>query len=1124
MKQKLFSIFCCLLLSASMVTQAQLLDALNESPLRDANLVDASLQVVSGEINLSDDNGEYYIIEKNGSRKAPAATVYALMKNSTLQYVNVQKTSTTNCFNVFIKTQNNYSGTTVTGFVIKNVNFGAADYIRGEHSFTSSYSNCTESDNWFVQNFSSASGGLYVDNPYGKIKFTYSSWGGDGYPIYRVQIYSCYGYTYNNGCINWKNSGAVFELDQYLSVHPFASDGSTRIDFTDYYKLTVVSESASKGSVSGDGSASGGQYYAAGSSHSNLTATPSSASYAFSKWQKNGADFSGNTANPLSITLNSNDTYTAIFNAVSTTYTISTAASPVNYGSASGGGTYAENTSATLTATPASLEYGFVKWQKNGADFAGNTVNPITVTVTAAATYTAVFEHLPQGVITVTANPTYGTATGSGSYERGTNVNISATPNSGYRFAQWSDGNTDNPRTITVTGNATYTAQFYDLNQPLLASFSWDDDNISVEQYADGNSLCNSYYSPYGKNFYLLYAKANSRSTKNYLNLSIQSTQSQMWGDLSFFKVGDYPVASSGLTTGTCNSGTYWFWTLSSTNVCVAYGYDSYALGLNPLGTYLCDKSGSAEDDSDQSNYISVTEGITCKITVGKNGDPYIRLVRNSDQQCMVSVGEAAVMHTVTINPATNGTITVKDGETIINSGDQVIEGTTLTVTTTSATGYHFDSWTNDGAASVTVNSDVTIGATFAINTYTVTIAKNEDGWGTVSQASVTDVPYGTTFTVNGSTITINGTPVTATPAASNAQYTYAFNNWTNALATVTGNMTVTANFTRTTNTYTITWQNADGTPLETDENVAYGATPAYNGATPTKTAAGYTYTFSGWSPTITTVTGNTTYTATFNAVAATTLDLYDNQDATYYNNIKALNGQTYDVTYHRSVKYESDNGNARWYTLCLPFDADQSQLTNAGLLRKVYEYRYATGSADEGDQVTFHFRVATSMVAGQGYLVKATGDMGPDFEFTGVTLDTDKDTESDVNDLKTNSANAYKESGDIAIVGVLRSGTLSNEDRKVMGLANNKIWYPHSSGNPMPAYRAYFYNPNASASVMPRVRIEVEGEGTTELEVVDGELISATEDSCAPSKYIRNGVLIIERNGVRYDAQGKRM
>ena len=40
---------------------------------------------------------------------------------------------------------------------------------------------------------------------------------------------------------------------------------------------------------------------------------------------------------------------------------------------------------------------------------------------------------------------------------------IMATANSGYRFLQWNDGNTDNPRTVTVTGDVTYTASFTSL-------------------------------------------------------------------------------------------------------------------------------------------------------------------------------------------------------------------------------------------------------------------------------------------------------------------------------------------------------------------------------------------------------------------------------------------------------------------------------------------------------------------------------------------------------------------------------------------------------------------------------------------------------------------------------------
>ncbi len=64
-------------------------------------------------------------------------------------------------------------------------------------------------------------------------------------------------------------------------------------------------------------------------------------------------------------------------------------------------------------------------------------------------------------VITVTsANESMGTVLGGGEYEFGTEVTITATPNQGYRFVSWNDGNTDNPRTITVTEDATYIASF----------------------------------------------------------------------------------------------------------------------------------------------------------------------------------------------------------------------------------------------------------------------------------------------------------------------------------------------------------------------------------------------------------------------------------------------------------------------------------------------------------------------------------------------------------------------------------------------------------------------------------------------------------------------------------------
>ena len=106
-----------------------------------------------------------------------------------------------------------------------------------------------------------------------------------------------------------------------------------------------------------------------------------------------------------------------------------------------------------------------------------------------------------------------------------------------------------------------------------------------------------------------------------------------------------------------------------------------------------------------------------------------------------------------------------------------------------------------------------------------------------------------------------------ATPEkAATAQYTYTFKGWDKEVVAVTGEVTYTATFESIVNTYTVTWKNEDGSVLKTDE-VAYGATPAYTGATPEKAADDdYTYTFSSWDKALSAVTGNVEYVAQFTA------------------------------------------------------------------------------------------------------------------------------------------------------------------------------------------------------------------------------------------------------------------
>ena len=109
----------------------------------------------------------------------------------------------------------------------------------------------------------------------------------------------------------------------------------------------------------------------------------------------------------------------------------------------------------------------------------------------------------------------------------------------------------------------------------------------------------------------------------------------------------------------------------------------------------------------------------------------------------------------------------------------------------------------------------------------------------------------------------------------SDQQYDYIFAGWTPEVAAVTGDTTYTATFSQTPHKYTITFQNEDGADLQRSD-VAYGTTPKYNGATPFKPSDdNNVYSFKGWTPDVVAVTGEATYTATFNSSTKPVLNRY---------------------------------------------------------------------------------------------------------------------------------------------------------------------------------------------------------------------------------------------------------
>ncbi|MBQ9638968.1 MAG: hypothetical protein IJV22_05375 [Bacteroidales bacterium] len=151
-------------------------------------------------------------------------------------------------------------------------------------------------------------------------------------------------------------------------------------------------------------------------------------------------------------------------------YTITVSSADGAMGSVYGGGVHAKGVKTEIGARPAE-GYRFDHWQDQ------NTDNPRTITVESDASYTAYFalrgadeqdtSSRPSNSCTIvvrTDNPDQGSVSGGGTFLKGTQVTISATPAEGFRFVRWQDHNTDNPRTFVADTSAEFVAYFAEVS------------------------------------------------------------------------------------------------------------------------------------------------------------------------------------------------------------------------------------------------------------------------------------------------------------------------------------------------------------------------------------------------------------------------------------------------------------------------------------------------------------------------------------------------------------------------------------------------------------------------------------------------------------------------------------
>ena len=205
------------------------------------------------------------------------------------------------------------------------------------------------------------------------------------------------------------------------------------------------------------GTTSGGGSYITGDS-ATVVAVPN-AGYRFSKWKEGGSTVS-NTAS-YTFTVAANRTLVAQFTQV---ITITASPSPAVGGlTEMDSNTYKPGDNAQARAFP-EVGWSFANWTENGAIVSTNATYSFNVTVNRALV--AHFVSNTGVTISTSAAPTIGgTVFGEGAYAIGDSVTVSAVPNAGYAFANWTVGG------AVVSPDADYTFDAA-TNLALVANFA----------------------------------------------------------------------------------------------------------------------------------------------------------------------------------------------------------------------------------------------------------------------------------------------------------------------------------------------------------------------------------------------------------------------------------------------------------------------------------------------------------------------------------------------------------------------------------------------------------------------------------------------------------------------------
>ncbi|MCL2039422.1 MAG: leucine-rich repeat protein, partial [Bacteroidetes bacterium] len=267
--------------------------------------------------------------------------------------------------------------------------------------------------------------------------------------------------SFPNSCyefVNWTNGSGVVSPSPTLNV-VVNSDTTFTANFTLTTHSLNVSSGANGGAIIGTSGTITSESGITCGTTKTITATPNSC-YKLLKWTNSNGD-SVTNVNPLDVDVIRDTTLIANFTLATHSLSVSSGGNGSVTGSDVG---ITCGTTKQITATPNAC-YQFAKWTNSNGDSVSN-VSSLNISVIRDTTLTANFTLTTHSLVASSENTSQGSVTGSGAgITCGSSRTITATPNSCYQFAKWTNSNGDsvtniNPLDVNVIRDTTLIANF----------------------------------------------------------------------------------------------------------------------------------------------------------------------------------------------------------------------------------------------------------------------------------------------------------------------------------------------------------------------------------------------------------------------------------------------------------------------------------------------------------------------------------------------------------------------------------------------------------------------------------------------------------------------------------------